>query len=205
MASRPGPGGFRWNVTAGRYVDARGRFVDRQAIRRAIDAAIDGTARKMRETSNGLRDGTVTLDEWHLQMRTHIKNTHLWNRAAARGGWAQMTQADYGAVGNAVRQQYAYVDRFAGEIAADAQKLDGRFLRRAEMYAQAGRRTYDVADREEQRTRGQTRERNILGDADHCGECVALSALGFVAIGTLKPIGSRECLTSCRCFIEYGR
>lgn len=203
MPPRSGPGGFKWNVTAGRYVNARGQFVPRQAVRRAIDAAIDNTAKQMRATSEGLRNGTVTLDEWHLQMRTHIKNTHLWNRAAARGGWAQMTPKDYGAVGNAVRAQYAYVDRFAGEIAAETQKLDGRFLRRAEMYAQAGRRTYDVADREENAARGRTRERNILGDADHCGECVALSARGWVAIGTLTPIGSRECLTSCRCFIEY--
>lgn len=197
-------GGFQYNVRAARYVDPRGRFVPREQVRRALDAAIDASGRRVRALSDGLRSGGVTLDEWHLAMRSEVKAVHLYNAAAAKGGWGQMTPADYGRVGAVVRGQYAYLDRFAGEIAAGAQALDGRMLQRAEMYAQAGRRTYEDANRLEQRARGMARERNVLGVADHCAGCLAASAMGWVPIGTLPPVGARDCLTKCRCRLEYA-
>lgn len=46
-------------------------------------------------------------------------------------------------------------------------------------------------------------EHLVLGDAEHCEQCLADNARGFVPIGTLGPIGSRECRTNCACRFVY--
>ena len=55
---------------------------------------------------------------------------------------------------------------------------------------------------------GKTECRNVLGPADHCegaNSCIEQTAKGWVPIGggAMVPIGSRLCLSNCRCRLEY--
>lgn len=197
-----GPGGFKWNPVAQRYIGPGGQFVAQSRVRGAIDEALRKNQLRIRDMSNDLRAGRVSLDTWWLEMRTAIKNANLFGAAAARGGWAQMTPADFGRVGAAVRVQYAYLDRFVGEIHTGSIALDGRFLNRAMSYMNSGRATYEATAEKVARSSGYTEERNLLGTAEHCGDCVAETARGWVPIGSLIPIGSRQCRGNCRCRIQ---
>jgi len=41
-----------------------------------------------------------------------------------------------------------------------------------------------------------------LGAAEHCPDCLALAAQGWVPVGTLPPIGTEtQCGDSCKCTI----
>lgn len=194
---------FRWNEKAARYVGAGGRFVSRLVVRAALDRALDARSAVVRALSGQLRDRRITLAEWETRMMAEVKAAHLYSAAAAKGGWAQMTQADYGRVGAAVRDQYGYLRRFGRQIASGEQPLDGVFLARAEMYGQAGRKTHHEFERREMELRGMNEERNVLGVADHCDQCVGETQRGWVPIGTLKPVGARTCVTRCKCTIQY--
>lgn len=197
------PPDFIWNARALRYIAPSGRFVSRAEVRGAIDQALVNAERRIAGATEALRTGRLGLAPWERLMREEIKNVHLYNAAAARGGWAQMTQADYGRVGQAVRRQYEYLERFGNQIASGRVVPDGRFMMRARSYAQAGRSTYHMTDRRVHRERGFTEERSLLGIADHCDECVSEEGRGWVRIGDITPIGSRQCLSRCRCSIEY--
>lgn len=200
-----GPGGFRWNAEAGRYIGPGGQFVAREKIRSALDQAIRRGQLRVRDLSNQLRTGSVSLDTWWQEMRTAVKDANLYSAAAARGGWAQMTAADYGAVGAAVKKQYAYLDRFVGELDAGGVALDGRFLRRAMSYLDSGRVMYERVTETMDEDRGMTEERNLLGVAEHCADCLGETARGWVPIGELIPIGDRICRNHCRCKIQRRR
>jgi hypothetical protein len=130
-----------------------------------------------------LRTNQISLDAWLLEMRTLVKDVHLYSAAAAKGGWAQMAQADYGRVGQIVRKQYDYLDVFANDI-ANGLPLDGRFLRRVALYGEAGRATYHDVEALEMDVRGMDEERNVLHPADHCGDCVEMTRLGWVKRGS---------------------
>ncbi len=200
-----GPGGFTWNPVAKRYIAPSGQFVGRDKVRGALDEALRKNGLRVRELSNELRSGSISLDTWAAEMRAAVKDANLFSAAAARGGWAQLTPADLGRVGAAVQKQYAYLDRFVGEIDAGAVRLDGAFLHRAVSYTQSGRPLYEQIVTDAAIAGGYTEERNVLGIADHCtglGSCVGESARGVVAIGALIPIGSRNCRGNCRCYIE---
>ena len=120
-----------------------------------------------------------------------------------------MTPEAYGQVGAQVRAQLAFFEAFVADVNAGL-ALDGSFQRRAAMYVQAGRQTFHRAERQEQRAKGMTEEQNVedplIPEAAHCdgpNSCKAQTAKGWVPIGELVPIGSRTCLSSCRCRLQY--
>lgn len=194
--------GYRWNEAAGRYVNDAGRFVSRSEIRAAIDTTLRNIGREYGALAEQLRANTITAREWARTMRLLMKETHLWSAAAAGGGWAQLTRSDFGRIGQIVRGQYAYLENFAREIRRGL-VLDGRFLRRVQLYAEAGRRTYHLVERARMLERGVTEERSVLHPADHCGECVDEAAKGWSPVSSIIPIGERTCLTGCHCTMEY--
>ena len=63
----------------------------------------------MRRLSEDLRNGRISPRDWQTGMRGEIKRVHLNGAAAAKGGWAHLSPADYGWVGRIVRGQYEYL------------------------------------------------------------------------------------------------
>jgi hypothetical protein len=134
-----------------------------------------------------------------------IKSSHVAAGVVAAGGRAQMTPSAYGFLGSEIRAQYGYLAQFAARIDAGAIPLDGRLIARAGMYGQHARVTYEAVRRRDQRERGYRFEKNMLHARESCTQCVGLSRLGWVEIGSLPPIGARRCLARCRCTISYRK
>lgn len=195
---------YGWRPKSGRYVNlATGRIVAAAEVRRALDVALDRSTSEVQRLSRELVNGRVTLAEWQLGVARQLKNAHHASAALARGGWAQMTAQDQGRLGPRVKEQYHYLANFAAQIESGQQRLDGTFLRRVTLYTQAPRGTYHDYETRGKQEQGYTECRNELGAADHCEGCLAETARGWVPIGSLIPIGSRQCLSSCRCSLVY--
>lgn len=193
---------YRYNEAAGRYTNGRGQFVPAARVRATLDQTLATTAKRATALGDALQAGRISVATWNIEMRALIKGAHLYSGALAKGGWAQMTQADYGRIGQIVRKQYSYLEAFTRQIEKGL-PLDGRFLRRVTMYVQAGRQTFHAVQRTLMRARGMTEERNRLGIAEHCDGCLQETARGWVPIGDLAPIGTRDCLAHCKCDVEY--
>jgi hypothetical protein len=194
---------FTFDASTGRYRNASGVLVREDAIRRALDQVLDGSAQTMRELTQALIDNRLSLGAWQAGMMQEVKAVHLVGATLAQGGWNQMTQADFGWTGQRIRSQYGYLRNFAAQIASGTQPLNGIALARAELYAHAGRQTHRAAVERAAKERGMEQERNVLGSADHCSGCLDQTSRGWVGIGELVPCGSRNCLSRCRCSIEY--
>jgi hypothetical protein len=191
---------YTYDPVSGRYRSrGTGRYVSGVEIRGALDVAIDAAAKDMRAVSEQLRAGAISLAEWQLAMERGIKNMHVASGAAAKGGWAQMSQSDWGRVGKEIQRQYEYLRTFAEQIATGRQKLNGQFLSRAEMYVQSARTTFHEIERREQERHGMDEERRERHSRDSCPTCVDQARLGWQPIGTLRRIGDSECRTRCRC------
>lgn len=194
---------YRWDERTGRYHDVTtGRFVAESTVRDLVDQIADMASDRMAALSQSLLDGTLSLADWQTQMMTEIKFAHLGAGVLASGGFEQMSPARYGYLGRTIRDEYAALRDFAQQIQSGQQTLDGRLVARARQYGQAARPTFENVRARDDRNRGMTEERNVLHPAHHCGQCRALSGMGWVPIGTLPAIGSRECLASDRCTIE---
>lgn len=181
-----------------------GQFVSRREIRSVIDKAIEKQERSLQRLAQKLQQGTYDLARWQNESADVLKELHLWNGAAGRGGWGEMTQSDYGRVGARLREQYGFLDNFAQQLERGEQRLAGTgFLQRVGMYAQAGRNTYEAVLNNTMRDSQFTQESNQLAEAEHCAGCLEATAQGWVPIGTLTLPGERDCLTRCKCEIIY--
>lgn len=198
---------YAWNETAGRYIKlSTGRFVPFSEVRDALEATIDVVSIRMNTLTQNLIDSQISLAEWEAGMLEQIKLAHTASAAASRGGWAQMSQADWGAAGRMIRDQYDYLRNFAEEIASGKQKLNGTALVRTDLYADAARGTFEqMRRRYEKLMNGMTEEKRVLGIADHCPGCLTQAEIGWQPIGTLDPIGAEECVTRCHCRFIYRK
>lgn len=195
---------FTFDDRTGRYRDVEsGRLVGRQVVRLALDQVLESSAREMQALAEGLRNGSVSLGEWQTRMAREVKNVHLASGALAKGGWAQLSPADLGRIGQKVRTQYEFLRGFAAQVANGEQRLDGTLGRRVELYAEAGRGTYHAVEQREMQARGRTEERSLLGAADHCEECVEQAARSWQPLGEMVPIGARVCKARCACSVDY--
>lgn len=200
--------GYGWNEVAHRYYNAEtGQFVAQSDIRSALENLIDQSGLNMNALTQSLQDGKISLADWQSGMMREIKLTHTASGALANGGWGQMTQSDWGATGQLIRQQYDYLRNFAKEIADGTQPLDGRMLVRADLYADSSNGTYATIRGRAYLADGFEEERRVLEvkDGNNCDGCVEQAAQGWQPIGTLEPIGSQECITRCRCVFSYRR
>lgn len=198
---------YRWNERAKRYIAPDGRFVSQEAVRGALERVIDKSMERVDKMSKDLVAGDISLADWQTQMAGEIKTLHLAAAAAARGGWAQMSQADFGYAGALIKKQYRFLQNFANEVASGKQKLNLALVRRARMYAQAGRGTNEQMRTRIMETSGFTEEQRVLGVADHChgnsSGCIEQAAIGWLPIGQHRPIGDSICLSACHCHKEY--
>jgi hypothetical protein len=200
---------YLWNESAAQYTNKRtGRFVSRRVIRDQLDKVVDASAENMVNLAKQLQAGEVSLAEWQVAMMQEIKTTHLASAAMQKGGWQQMTQADFGRVGRIVRREYRFLTgpqstSFVNQIVSGKQKLDGTLIRRAMQYGQSGRGTYYRFWDTEADKRGFDEERSILNPADHCTQCVDEAAKGFQKRGDMVPLGQRICRANDQCDKEY--
>lgn len=194
---------YRYNIVAGRYIDNRGRYVSQAKVLNALERQSKVSERQILRLAERLSNGDIDLQTWRMGMVRELKSLHLINTAVARGGWARMTSADYGRVGGRLARQYEYLNRLASQIQYGTQQLNGQFIQRVKMYVGAARGTYQIERDEVVKELEFDQESNVLGNAEHCEECIRETARGWVPLGTLMPIGQRLCKTNCKCHKRY--
>ncbi len=196
---------YRWEPNAGvsgRYRDERGRFVASSTVRRELDRYLDA-ADPAKALAEALRGHSLSVADWEVAMRRHVKNTHLNAIALERGGWANLTPSDFGRVGQIVREQYGYLKGFANDIASGKQRLDGTLGTRAKLYTQAGRSSH-YQSKQANLQEKVTHQRSIRGKRDSCWQCIDLDRKVFAIGDPSFPLpGRRVCNHNCGCHLEY--
>ena len=193
----------KWNEASRRYIGRDGRFVKFNKIRGALDEFITVTTDSMELVSRQLIASEISLAEWQTTMMQLSKEANLAGGALESGGWYQMGPEEFGRVGGKMKQEYKFLQNFAEEIADGRQPLNGNLSRRARLYGEQGRVTYYDHAKVSAKKDGFDEESSVLTPADHCDECVGEDKRGFVRLGDITPIGSRECLSNCKCFMKY--
>jgi len=199
-------GAFIWNAASGVYERAStGRIIPFATVRDVTEKTAQGQLEEMLMLSKRLQSGEIPLAEWQNEMIEKIKILHINSMVSARGGWAQMSQSDWGYVGSELKRQYEYLRNFAQQIADGSQRLDGTFLFRTQMYEDAARSTFEQMRRREEQKKGMEEEMRELGIADHCDDCLEYAGRGWQPIGTLPRIGDSVCRTNCHCRFRFRR
>lgn len=191
---------FQWSSAGLGVFLYRGRPVPAHVVRRQLDKVITGLEK---ETAALSENKDLAPSAWALGVARISKITALVGAAFATGGWLLIAPT-LPAVEADIADELDYLDGFADEVAAGQTPRDGRFIRRAMLYAAAGFSFYLALRGDRARAQGYTEEMSNLDPAaEHCNSCVEEADRGWVPLGELVPVGDRDCRSNCRCWITY--
>lgn len=182
-----------------------GRIIPQARIDKLVDRVSMVAAENLRTLAKSYRKGTISTAQWVTASTDQIKAAHRAVAMVAAGGRDRMGNREWGHVGGRLRAELDYFNAFANEVEG-AELTDG-FVTRAASYGQAVYATHSQGlGRRHEKDGTATHEENILDHAaSHCVDCPAETDKGRVLIGTLMPIGARQCQAGCRCRVEYSR
>lgn len=186
----------------GIYRNAKGKEIPYADIRAAVDAVANDTKARLRELAQRHIDNKMTFPAWATESEELIRKSLIASGQIAAGGRAQMTPTLNGRLGARVK---FHLDKFR-EFGLERERgevSDAEMLTRTEMYGDAGVNVYETLRQGVMIDAGFTEAKNILGEANHCAECPALSAAGWMPIADMKPVGSRACMSRDRCTVIY--
>ena len=192
---------YRYNNNAQRWVSTTsGRFVSNDEVNGEMRRHQEATFSTLDGLTRQLYGGNITLEQWQLAVASELKDAHLAQSMFAVGGKANMTQANYGRVGGVLADEYRYLSRFAYSI-ANGTVSEAQALARIRQYGRATQQSYWREFALESRAQFRWQ----LNPAEHCGDCVALSAGGPYTADTLPTYpgaGDTACRGNCNCTLE---
>lgn len=197
---------WSYDRSLGRYRDSRGRFLSEAGVQKLVDGRIDRLDANLRRFTKMLAEGAITLDQWQGSVREAIKAAHLQAAMIGHGGRTGMGSAEYGRVGQRLRQEYAFLQGFALDLLE--QRVSAPMaLARISLYAQSVRGSFWEGASMRKEQQGFSLMQRILDPlAQHCQDCLDYAARGIVAIGAVPLPGQRcACRARCRCSVRYFR
>lgn len=120
-----------------RYRSGNGRFLAKSKVVAIRDAVVDAAAKEARDLAAKAVRGEITADAFRAGMRVAIRNAHVAEYSFGRGGINAMTSADFGRIGNTLRNQYAYLENFVTAIESSTLS-EAKAAARAAQYMGAG-------------------------------------------------------------------
>ena len=181
---------------------ANGRFIRREAIRAEIEKAVDVVGRKAETIAKDLNAGKINLPEFQIRMKENLKSAHILSASVSKGGYRSMSPSDWSKVGNELKKQYAYLNKYARDIEL-GRVSPVQIENRAKSYSNAIRAVYANGEKEAFKSIGKTEARRALHSLESCSECASWAAKGWVGIDEIAPLGSLICKIWCRCSLEY--
>ncbi len=197
---------WSYDPLSGRYRRPNGQFMSQKAVQTLVDGRVKSLGKELNRITRMLIDGNITLDQWQGSVREALKLSHIQATVLGRGGRSGMGAREYGVIGQKLRAEYNYLQRFAGDIMAGRVSAP-MALARVQLYAESVRSSYWQGSAIRQQQQGYSMMRRVLDpQAAHCDDCLRYAAMGLRPIGSLPlPAQRCACRANCKCSIEYKR
>lgn len=195
---------MKWLKALGRFFsEASKKLVSWASLGRGLEAVTTDSARTLSSAVDRLVSGG-DVGAFGAAFRAEIKQAYIQQYLSGIGGLQAMTKADWGSIGGSLADQYRYLSGFLGDI--ESGKLSEEQIRaRAGMYLNSSREAHERAKGKTARRLGMTHEIWVLGEAEHCDDCLAFAEEGPQPKGhfPMPGAGQTQCLTNCQCHKEY--
>ena len=124
-------------VTLATITERREAF---EAARRMIDKESERLTRQVYA-------GELSVREWQQRMKRLVKDMQVAGGVAGRSGqWDELTPADWGRIGQVIREQYSYISRFAEDLnlPEESRPTEAEAVSQARLYTASARQSWEA-------------------------------------------------------------
>lgn len=196
-----------YDSRVGQYRNEKGRFVPRGEVIRLVHNERSRLRTELENLTTSLANNSLSLNQFHQQFATTLKNSHIRMSGLGSGGKANLTPSHYGALGQKLLEEYNYLWNFVGELKAG--KITPRqAVYRAGLYSQSTVSAFWKGEHITRKKEGFNQAKRTLDpQAFHCSDCLTYSTNGlWIPIEDIVIPGHRcQCRGNCRCFVSYRK
>jgi hypothetical protein len=192
---------YGFDSRTGQYFDANRRFVSRAKVEADAVSLSNQAAVRLKGLVRLAAAGGINASEFETRFQRELKNTGLQAAAAGAGGKDNLSNSDYGKVGNVLSQSYRRLNGFTQSLANGDLTL-AQALARAEQYANQSIEPFYHSRKGSDARSGKTQARRWLGaNFNHCADCISLSTNGaWLPIEEVTPNAVNcRCGSRCKC------
>lgn len=191
-----------------RYRDgATGRFIPHRQVFQELNKVIQVSERRMVALSERYQRSEISLKDFKLLMREEVKSLHIATAVVSNGGINQMDSRRWGEVGARLKREFQHLNDFGSDLARGRLRREsGKVRNRARSYgAQARMHYWETTIKRFQESGLVVLGRRRTGPVatEHCSGCKAAAGDVWLPLNKIEPIGSKECLWFCHCWIEF--
>lgn len=187
-----------WDAAKGVFT-VEGRTVSAETVRRELQRIETAVGVKMSNVTDRLKRGELTLEQWRDEFKWLIGSSHVLIAALAAGSIAAAVTNTK--VQSRIDSERKFADGFARDVRK--KRLPASTIKaRASSYLLSAAVTYAVVQHVVRKALGYTEARRVLRARESCPDC---RSFGFewMPIDKMPPIGSLQCGSRCRCYLEY--
>jgi len=179
------------------------RAVERATLITLLESRIASGWNGIDNLIPGLAGGQVGVAAWQEAFFVELRRAHFEMYALGRGGWSNMTAADWLTVDQKLRAEWDFLQQFARQI-ANGELSAAQIRARMRQYESGIWSSFHKGETQAFIDAGFTEERRVLNPAEHCVDCVGWAAQGWQTIGSLPAPGEQSaCGHNCKCNKEY--
>jgi len=142
---------WRYDPVRKTYISPEGSFLSEATLNEVRDAYLEDVMGLMDDYAANLDNGIWTTAHFESEMRRRLKHAYVAEYTLGRGGASQMTQSDYGRVGNLLKSQYGYLRGYLDDLTR-GQETKGTAANRARNFIGSARQSF---------SRGRSRGRDL--------------------------------------------
>lgn len=188
---------YRWVAT--------GKFLGAEAVQNLTVAKIDQIKTDLDTIGQLLIDRKISLSQWEITTAATIKELHVQMYLLGIGGLANITQRDYGIIGQEMVQQYGFLRGFSEDLINSGMSID-MFSHRLSLYADSARGTFERARQESHIRAGYLWEKRVRTKSNSCQECIDYALQGWQSIGFFPaPTKKCGCKMKCGCYKLFSQ
>lgn len=196
---------WTWDRKTARYRDPKtGKFLSLDQVRTWVNQSISASQDVSAGLGSAAAGGALDVQTLEERLREEIKREYIRQYLLGIGGEQAMTPADWGSVGGMIAEQYGHLSDFMYEI-SEGHLTDAQIQARINMYMNSAREAFERAQAKANKKAEKKEEAWMLGEAEHCEDCLAFAGEGWQKIGyfPLPGSGRTVCKTNCKCHKEY--
>ena len=134
---------MRWfyDTASKLYRSEFGDVVSQDTLKEVRDTYLSESESLIDDYAILLDDGTWTIPKFETEMRSKLKNAYISEYVLGRGGVSQMTQSDWGRIGNMLRNQYGYLRSYLDDLES-GKETRGTATNRARNFLGSARQSF---------------------------------------------------------------